>query len=337
MIEAQKNIKKFLRSKNYSSIVFIIDEKVHQLYPLFTEPFASDHTFTYLIKGTEQNKSLKTCSLLWDFMLQNDIDKDALIINVGGGIISDIGGFVAANYKRGIDFINIPTTFLSMIDAAVGGKNGVNHGTVKNSIGSICFPKQVIIDTSFLMTLPVKELKNGFGELIKYALIGVPGLWEDIKGMPQFDGLESEWIGMAVNFKEEIVEQDIEDKKERRVLNFGHTIGHALEAYYLKNKKSFSHGHAVALGLCCETYISYLHQKISLEEAQFIKQYILRFFSLPSLPENDYAVIYDFVRKDKKNDTTGINITLLKKIGKAIPNQKIGEKEIIESLRFLWS
>ncbi len=332
-------LQEFLSNNPYSSLFFIVDHKVAALHSDYLAGLSVDcPIFSFIIKGSEVSKSIESVNTIWKELLKNNIHKNALIVNLGGGTICDIGGFVAATYKRGIHFINIPTTLLAMIDAAIGGKNGINVNHIKNAVGTIQLPQRVFKDVSFLTTLPHLELMSGFGELIKYALIGNVSLWNELQDIPQINinSLEFEWISNAANYKNQIVEEDLYDEGKRHLLNFGHTIGHALESYYLTKKRKLSHGHAVALGICCESWISHLHQFISKEEAIAIRDFISRHYFIPRVPNEDFELIFNLVLNDKKNRADFINVSLLSAIGKGIPDQSTNEQEIKESLAFLF-
>ena len=332
-------LQEFLSKKPYSSLFFIVDNQVAALHPNYPAGLSVDcPIFSLIIKGSEVSKNIESVFTIWKELLKNNIPKNALIVNLGGGTICDIGGFVAATYKRGIHFVNIPTTLLAMIDAAIGGKNGINVNHIKNAVGTIQLPQKVFKDESFLTSLPHRELMSGFGELIKYALIGDVSLWNELQDIPKINlnSIQFEWINKAANYKNNIVEEDLYDEGKRHVLNFGHTIGHALESYYLTRKRKLSHGHAVALGICCESWLSHLHQLISKEEAIAIRDFISRHYFIPRVPSEDFELIYKIVLNDKKNRADFINITLLSAIGKGIPDQSTNEEEIKESLTFLF-
>jgi 3-dehydroquinate synthase len=336
---SKSELQEFLMKNNFSSLFFIVDHKVSETHPhCLTELITDCPVFSYKIKGGENGKNIKSVTAIWKEMLKDNIDKDALIVNLGGGKICDIGGFVAATYKRGVRFVNIPTTLLAMLDAAIGGKNGVNVGNIKNAVGTIQLPQRVFTDPYFLGTLPQREIMSGFGELIKYALIGDKLLWEELRELKKINchAIQYEWITKAANYKKKIVEEDLFDERKRHILNFGHTIGHALESYCLIKKKRLSHGHAVALGICCEAWLSYLHNYITQEDAVDIKEYIIHHFDIPELDYDDFASIYELCKNDKKNSGKLINVSLLSTIGKGIPDQQTNEEEIKESLAFLF-
>lgn len=326
-------VTQFIKKEQFSQIVVIVDEKVLQLYSYLFDTEEVSRRLVIPIVATEQQKSLRTCEAIFAQLLQERVDKAALIVNVGGGITTDIGGFVAATYKRGVRFVNVPTTLLGMVDAAIGGKCGVNFGAVKNAIGIIRLPEQVFVDPAWLGTLPYTELLNGFGEMVKYALIGVPNLWDNILKINKLDAdsIKTEWIDSAAQFKTKIVEKDLHDCGERRILNFGHTIAHALESYFLTQNDIFPHGQAVAVGICCANAIAYQRNLIEKCTFQTISDQIQRFFTIPKIPESDFHTLLQFCKNDKKNSHNAILMTLIKGIGAPITNVQVTDNELITS------
>jgi len=327
-----------------NKIAIIADQNVLQLFPYYIDSLGFDapiHVFSVL--PGERNKSIEEAVYLWKNLLENHFDKQSLVINFGGGMVSDLGGFVASTYQRGIPFINIPTTLLGMIDAAVGGKNAINLNGVKNMVGTINLPEKVIIDTLFLKTLSPLQILDGFGEMIKYALIGNENLWHEIKSLENIKSqdIKKEWIDYCVSFKEKIVQEDLYDQGPRHILNFGHTIGHAIEAYFMqkdRDEKKFiptvSHGHAVALGMVMESYLSYRHGMLSQVAFEEIRAIILRFYKnvIKDLSSDQIKTMVDLCVLDKKNCNGRINITMLESIGHATPNHFVSEKECEEAI-----
>lgn len=266
------------------------------------------------IQSGEINKTLDTCSFIWKKLTDFGFSRKSLLINLGGGVIGDMGGFCAATFKRGISFINIPTTLLSQVDASSGGKLGIDFHSYKNHIGIFQTPNAVLIDQNFLATLPPRELKSGFAEVIKHALIFDKKHWEDLQNT-SFDAINwSEIIRRSVEIKHEIVSQDPTEKGLRKILNFGHTIGHALESHYLETNEPLLHGEAVALGMILEAHLSLQNGKIESDEFSAIKNYLHHHFELPKkipqLSEWGYRM-----SQDKKNTNGKISFSLLNKIG----------------------
>ena len=332
------DIELFIEKNNYPAIFLLADKTVFDLYPdFFANIFKNKKLSVFTMQSDEQHKSIEQAEKIWKEMLSAQLQKDTLFINWGGGVVSDIGGFVAATYKRGIDYINIPTTLLSMIDAAIGGKTAINANDIKNCIGSITLPKKVFVSQLFLDTLPQTEILSGFGELMKYALIGNADLWIEIAEFEKIErsSILTEWILFCKNYKENITFQDLYDNANRRLLNFGHTIGHAFESLAMHKKQNISHGHAIALGMICEAYISVLQGLLPKEKALEIKNVILRHFPLINISENDHHLLMQFINADKKNCNNCINITLLEEIGKGKINGITNDKEIEDALSFL--
>ena len=327
-----------------NKIAIIADQNVLQLFPYYIDTLGFDapiHVFS-VVPG-EQNKSIAEAVYLWQNLLENHFDKRSLIINFGGGMVSDLGGFVASTYQRGIPFINIPTTLLSMIDAAIGGKNAINLNGVKNMVGTINLPEKVMIDTLFLKTLSPLQIYDGFGEMIKYALIGNESLWDEIKRLEKIkcQDIKKEWLDYCVHFKEKTVQKDLYDQGPRHILNFGHTMGHAIEAYFMqkdKDEKRFvptvSHGHAVALGIVMESYLSYRNGLLSQPVFEEIREVIFRYYKnvIKDLSSSQIKETVEFCLLDKKNVNGRINVTMLEAIGHATPNHFVTQKECEEAM-----
>ena len=237
----------FIEETNYSNIFILVDDKTNEFcLPIFLPFLATEKTIEIIeIESGESEKNVATCAEIWSALTELSGDRKSILINVGGGVITDIGGFVASTFKRGIDFIHVPTTLLGMVDAAIGGKNGVDLGNLKNQIGVINVPKMVLIDSQYLETLPQTEMRSGLAEMLKHGLIFDRVYWKqflDLKAIDfaDFDAL----IYRSVEIKNEIVMQDPTENGIRKALNFGHTLGHAIESYFLENdnKKTLLHG-----------------------------------------------------------------------------------------------
>ena len=292
---------------SYSKIAILVDENTKRdcLYKLPK----IEKSLIIKIPSGEENKNISTCSVIWEKLTESQLDRNSLLINLGGGVIGDMGGFCASTYKRGIDFIQIPTTLLAMVDSSVGGKLGVDFKDLKNQIGVFNNPKSVLIDPEFLKTLPEKELKSGFAEVVKHALIADKDLWCKIISTP-FANLDwQEIITISVDIKNNIVLSDPLENGQSKKLNFGHTYGHAIESYYLEKGTPILHGEAVFMGMILEIDLS----SISEVEKQEIKNFILSNFSLPFTPKK--SDILSNLVNDKKNKEGKINFSLLNKIG----------------------
>jgi 3-dehydroquinate synthase len=270
-------------------------------------------------------------------------DRDSILVNLGGGAISDLGGFVAATYKRGITYMNVPTTLLAMTDAAIGGKTAVNLNNVKNQIGVFALPRAIFIYTGFLRTLDKHNLLNGIAEIMKYGLILDETLWKKMTRMdfqklvnePFKDAMWDDLIKKTVITKSDIAEKDFRDMKERKYLNFGHTFGHAFETFSMNvNQDGLSHGHAVALGMLVESHLSTLQTGLGQNDLNEIISVITSNYSLFPLSRDSYHQIFDIIQMDKKSIQGKIAFTLLKSPGHAMINQYCTKEMMEKSLDF---
>ena len=291
----------------YSQVAILVDENTKR--DCLSKLPQIENALIIEIKSGEQYKNISTCSFIWEQLTINNFDRNSLLINLGGGVIGDMGGFCAATYKRGLEFIHIPTTLLAMVDASVGGKLGIDFKGFKNQIGLFNNPKAVLISSVFLETLAESELKSGFAEVVKHALISDNSLWLKLKNTPFTDLDWEDIIDTSIQIKNKIVLADPFEKGERKKLNFGHTFGHAIESYYLEKGTPISHGEAVFMGMILETKISDLSESDKNE----IKNYVLSNFALPYTPKK--SSLHKFLINDKKNQNGKINFTLLSGIG----------------------
>jgi 3-dehydroquinate synthase len=270
-----------------------------------------------VIKVGETQKNINTCELVWQTLLEHQAGKDAILINLGGGVVSDIGGFVAATYKRGIKYVNVPTSLLAMVDAATGGKTGVNFKHLKNIIGVIKQPEMVMIHVPFLKTLPTQHLRNGFAEMFKHALL--KGTQEVTHLMNEIDitqHFNEKVILKSLAIKEAIVAQDPTEKGLRKILNLGHTIGHAIEFASQEAGEEILHGEAVALGLIAAIKLSVIKMNFDHIEAENIIKFIRIHYTTPSWIRLNHRAILQAVLQDKKNSEQQINMVLLQAAGK---------------------
>jgi len=334
-----EELNSLLTKKDYSSIFILVDENSLELcYPVFIPLLETDKRIEIIeIESGEINKNLDTCSGVWNALTELSADRNSLLITLGGGVITDLGGFVASTYKRGIDFVNIPTTLLSMVDASVGGKTGVDLGVLKNQIGLFANPQIVLIDGNYLATLNERESRSGIAEIIKY------GLTYDIKLLDLLNNFNSlninELIHRSIEIKNEIVLQDPKENGLRKVLNFGHTLGHAIESYFLesKNKINLTHGEAIAIGMVCESYLSHKVLKLSKEKVMIVKNMIDAMYEKVVIDVSDYDPIFDLLKHDKKNSNGQVNFVLLNDFEDFKLDCKISNELLIESIEFYYS
>jgi 3-dehydroquinate synthase len=286
------------------------------------------------IKSGEEFKTLESSIKIWEHLTDHHFERRSLLVNLGGGVIGDMGGFCAATYKRGIDFINIPTTLLAQVDASIGGKLAIDFLGLKNHIGVFKKPRKVLIDTVFLKTLSEMELRSGFAEVIKHCLITDAPYWEDISSRSFKDQPWDEIVQHSVNVKNRIVEDDPHEIGLRKILNYGHTIGHAIESYFLHNKKNrILHGEAVAAGMICEAYLSESKCGLAKKAVSDIENYILQTYGKIQMDEDEMDAIVVLCQQDKKNERGIINFSLLEKIGKSIFNVVVEQNDIRKALQ----
>ncbi len=289
-----------------------------------------------IIPAGEQHKTLSSCEQIWDSLIRNGTDRSAVVLNVGGGMICDLGGFAASCYQRGIRFGHIPTTLLSMADAAIGGKTGVNFGGYKNYLGRFEAPSFIWIDPIFLETLPVREIKNGLAEIIKHAIIGSHSLWESLNRYETLDSIHwTDILQENILIKKHITEADPHEKGLRKVLNFGHTIGHALESHLLKGLAPISHGQAVTLGMLAESRIANMMGMLDDKDFQAIIELIHRLLgqvevTLPSIEE-----IRPWIQGDKKKSSGQVGFSLPDRIGSCGWNIHVEDQVIASGLDWL--
>jgi len=326
----------FMSNNKYQKIGVLVDSNTSiHCYP-FIESALSDH-FVINIASGEKHKDLNTCNGIWEEMTDHQMDRKSLLINLGGGVIGDMGGFCAATYKRGLNFVNIPTTLLSQVDASIGGKLGVDFQGFKNHIGVFKEPEQVLICPEFLNTLPTSELRSGFAEVIKHALIYDMQYWEGIKSLSWELQPWSDHIYHSVSTKHQIVSQDPHESNIRKILNFGHTIGHAIERHYLHEPAPLLHGEAIAIGMICESYLSTKKEGLSNHHLQEITDFILQIFDKAEIPKEELNAIAKNALQDKKNEGGQIICTLLKDIGQATYNTAISLQEVEQGLDYYCS
>lgn len=334
--EFNGQLQKMLQDRNYSRLIILVDQNTRRYCWPLLEPVVSEWEHTLIeIQPGEQHKHLQSCQLIWQQMMEKRADRRSLTINLGGGVIGDMGGFCAATFKRGMDFIQMPTTLLSQVDASIGGKLGIDFMQVKNSIGVFRNPQAVFIDPRFLKTLPAREVRSGFAEIIKHSLIADREQWEQLR---QISDLETvDWPSLIVpslRIKQQIVEEDPFEHGIRKALNFGHTIGHAVEGYALETDEPLLHGEAIAVGMIAEAHLSY--QKAGLSEAGLsqIVDFIRSIYEPRPVATEIYDELLSLMTNDKKNIGKAINFSLLPQCGDVAVNQTAQSDEIAKSLTY---
>ena len=324
----------FLDAHDFSAIAVIADNHTFRFcYPSLKEMLPK-HTLIR-IKAGEEQKHIATCELIWDAFTRANFDRHALVLNLGGGVIGDMGGFCAATYKRGIDFVQLPTTLLAQVDASVGGKLGIDFNGFKNHIGVFKQPNAVLIDPTLLETLPERELRSGFAEVIKHCLIADGAMWDEIR---RRDLDEQNWpalVAHSVAIKQRVVEQDPTEQGLRKILNFGHTIGHAVETYFLTQpRKRLLHGEAIAVGMLAESYIACHKKMIDETLLTQIEEYLFAVYGNVRLTEADTEPILALTLQDKKNRGREIRMSLPDGTGRCAFDIPVSAAEMRRGLEF---
>lgn len=328
------NIKKYISVSEYSKVIVITDTALEKI--LLPDLNLHKNVEVATIEPGEQSKNADSVLTLWKQLLELKADRKTLVLNLGGGVITDIGGFAASTFMRGLDFVHIPTTLLSMVDASVGGKTGINFEDTKNIIGTFQQPKAVLIDLDTLKTLPTRELNAGFAEIIKHGLIMDAAYFRDVSKKRPVEYTPEEMIAIierSCELKAQIVQSDETETGPRKLLNFGHTLGHALETLSHEVKMPLLHGEAIAIGIVGEAYLSNLLGWIEAEELALIEEALER----AGLPTRITTIENEKIQKkmlqDKKNEQGTIKWTLLKAIGQAEFNCEVPEA-LVEKMLF---
>jgi len=337
-----KEINWFLNANEnrYSKLFILVDENsLKYCYPqLVVEIPAFEDAEIIEIESGEENKNIEICTQIWAALSEYVAERHSLLVNLGGGVIGDMGGFIASTFKRGIRFINIPTTLLSQVDASVGGKVGIDLNHLKNEIGLFSNPSAVFVNTGFLSTLDKRQLLSGFAEIIKHALITDLAYWKKVKKI-SFDNFEKleDLVVTSIQIKNKIVKEDPLEKNIRKTLNFGHTIGHALETFFLEQpqvKKQLLHGEAVAIGMICETYLSHCVLKLPASTLKEITSFILSVYNPIHLFEKDSQRLIELMYHDKKNENGELNFSLISSIGTCEINNVVSTDLVKEALNY---
>ncbi|MEX8547490.1 MAG: 3-dehydroquinate synthase [Mucilaginibacter sp.] len=326
-------LNQFIQQGNYSKVFFLVDEQTekHCLPLLISQLQISEYDLIEITSG-EINKTIDFCIGIWRMLIDFGADRNSLLINVGGGVITDIGGFAASTFKRGIDFVQIPTTLLAQVDASVGGKTGIDMDHLKNIIGTFAQPNAVFIDTFFLRTLPKRQLISGFAEMLKHGLISDRAYFDLLKEASP-ETIDPELIYHSITIKNEVVKQDPEEKGLRKILNFGHTVGHAIESYSLQHDAMpLTHGEAIAIGMVCEAFLSVEKTELTAAELVEIMETLGRFYEKYTIKEVSVPALIELMKSDKKNNSGKINCSLLTQIGQCAIDCFCNEEELCRSL-----
>ncbi len=319
--KAYKAINQHLSGAGYSKLFILVDENTQQYcLPKFMEQLTGDTPPEIItISPGEHYKTLHTCLGVWETLSELGADRRSVLINLGGGVVTDLGGFVASAFKRGIAFINVPTTLLSMVDASIGGKTGVDLGKLKNQIGFINQPVMVLVVPDFLKTLDQRQIYSGLAEMLKHGLIQDEAYWNNLKQITAFDNLDP-FIYDSVVIKNGVVLQDPTEQHQRKILNFGHTLGHAIESYFLDSEEdpAILHGEAIAAGMILESFLSHKVTSLGLSALDEIKTTFMERYKKLQFSEKSITGILDLLRYDKKNSYGNINFVLLKNIGEPV-------------------
>ncbi len=332
----------YLADNQINNIFILVDEHTRKYcLPRCKEKISDAIQMDIIqIDSGEINKNITTCIKVWKTLTELKADRKSILINLGGGMITDLGGFVASTFKRGIKFINIPTSLLSMVDASVGSKTGVDLDNLKNLIGLFSNPEMVLIDPLYLETLPDRELKSGVAEIIKYGLTFDPKLLEDVK-QDKWKNINNlnDIIYKSVSIKNKVVIKDFKEVNLRKALNYGHTVGHAIESYFLEHNtlKSLLHGEAIAIGMVVEAYIS--HKLFGFPNLALVslKNYVLKTYGKIRIDEEHYSPILDLMKHDKKNTNGVVKYILLKDVGDFIIDTTASNDLVIEGLTYYQS
>jgi 3-dehydroquinate synthase len=335
---ALDQLNSFLKRNKFSKLFILVDENTlqHCLPHLIMCVKKLSEAEVIELESGEKNKTIDVCVNVWRVLGELGADRNSLLINLGGGVITDLGGFIASTYKRGIAFVNIPTTLLSQIDASAGGKTGVDLDGLKNEVGVFADPKELFIFSGFLRSLPRREMLSGFAEALKHGLIADASYWQKLKTVNLADDVSwDEIILRSVRIKSEIVESDPFESGRRKILNFGHTIGHALETFFLEGgETTLLHGEAVAAGMICESWLSNQLAGLHENELEEITQTLLQLYGSANVNNISDHRLIELMRHDKKNTNGVINFTLLDAIGKPAINKKAVAADIIEALNY---
>lgn len=327
-----------LRSLSYDGLFLLTDENTQKCcFPIIQAIPEIASAKKFFIPAGDENKNITSLSKVWEFLSENGANRKSLLINLGGGMLTDLGGFAAATFKRGIRFINIPTTLLGAVDAAVGGKTGVNFNGLKNETGAFAPAIAVLIDSGFFKTLDMPNLLSGYAEMLKHALLDSPASLDKVLHF-DLDVIDyqqlNELLFESVSLKERIVEEDPTEQGIRKALNLGHTFGHAFESLSYELKRPVLHGYAVAWGMVCELFLSFVKLGFDKNILMQITRFVKENYGVFVFDCTQYQRIYELMQHDKKNESGLINFTLLKSVGSIEINQTASQQEIDDALDY---
>lgn len=333
-----ENLSKAIAKCPYDKLFILVDTHTRELcMPILYEFDCMKGLELICLDPGDEHKNLEYLAWVWEELGNRGASRHSLLINLGGGMVTDLGGFAASTFKRGIKYINIPTTLLAMVDASVGGKTGINFNGLKNEIGVFSPAESVLIDAGFLKSLDTRNLLSGYAEMLKHGLISTEEHWAELLNF-DFSNIDYKvlqtLVGKSVQIKEDIVEQDPYEKGIRKALNLGHTIGHAFESLALEMQHPVLHGYAVAWGIVCELYFSHLKVGFPKDKLRQTIQFIKEHYGTMAFDCKQYERLYEFMKHDKKNSAGIINFTLLAEIGNIQINQSATKEEIFEMLDF---
>lgn len=337
--DAWKNLSLTIEILNPSQTFILVDEHTEpHCLPYFLEKINNSFLSTTIrIPSGEEHKNIDTCIYVWEYLAKKNADRSSLIINLGGGMVTDLGGFIAATYNRGIPFINIPTSLLAMVDASVGGKTGIDLHHIKNQIGTITLPEMVVVDIQFLKTLPEQQLLSGYAEMIKHSIIDGETSWNKLQQTSVSEiSTQKHLIQDSIQIKQKVVQEDPTEKGRRKVLNFGHTLGHAIESHFLglNSKTSLLHGEAIAIGMILACYISNQMCGLDSGKLEAVSTYILSLFPKRDFSDIDIKNIIELMSYDKKNRNGQVLFVLLKDFGDFKTECTVGNELITKAFKF---
>ena len=335
----------YIKNNNFNKILILTDDNTKKnCLEIFITSITSrndevsnmikSRLFYHSVKPGENSKNIDTSIQIWKFLIEIRFKRSDLIINLGGGMITDLGGFIASTFMRGIKFVNVPTTLLAMVDASIGGKTGIDFKEIKNIIGVFEFAKIILVDYRFLCTLNKRQKTAGYAEMIKHSLISKKSEFDLIKKLDSIDDIPHQLIYQSIITKVNVIENDPLEYNTRKFLNYGHTLGHAIESHLLNTDRELLHGEAISIGIILETYLSFLKTGFDYQLVCDIKMYINKHFGITKFSDLDISKIISLLKHDKKNTDDKPMFVLLENIGKPIINQAVTEIEIEDAFKF---